>query len=166
MEMIDILKSIVGGITEQTKMGLVKWIDDSKISTVEKEKYSYIEDKQGLSPSLYYRMDRNTMLEVHFFLYRDGSISRSFMWIKNDGLQEGNISIDASLIPDYVNLEKILYDTFITPKLSRHPRNFNSDMVVLSGMASKCGLDVVREIKLNSILGETESKKSWISKLF
>lgn len=165
MEIVDALKSIILGLSEQTRMGSIKWIDDSKIASVE-SKLSFVKGEDGkLDQNLYYRMDRDTFLQVHFSLYPDHSINYSWIVFENDGFQDGRMVVGIKTIPEYADLEKVLFDKYITPKMNLSRKNNETDKNVLINIASKCGLDVVRDMKLNSILNE-DGKKGWFKSLF
>ena len=166
MEMIDVLKSILLGLGEQTKMGVVNWMDESSFGHVS-EKYYFLKDKEfSLRPTLYYQFNRRMILQVHFDLLRDGSLNYSWITFESDDLQESRLTIGVKQVPEYIDFEKIMFDKYIAPKIAMQSKNYETDMRVLINMTTQCGPDVVRDMKLNSILNEGSDKKGWFSKLF
>ena len=161
--MINEIKSIIEGLTIQTTSDTIKWINDIEMKKMNKDSFLY--DTHDLSPNLYYKLDSGTSFKVPFTLQHDHSISNSYLIINNEKLQRGWIVTGYKDFPkEYAELEKILYEKYIISLLKNSDKNIVTDTKILNNIVSKCGIEAVRNAKLNDILDD--NKKGFFKKIF
>jgi hypothetical protein len=56
-----------------------------------------------------------------------------------------------------------MFDKYAKPVVSNYKKNYQSDLKILTNVVGLCGIEAVRDMKLNSILGD---EKGWFKKIF
>ena len=169
MKIEDIVKSIILGIISQTESNSIKWLNSNQYNdSLGRDPKIWNDKDKNLDHTFHYVIDSNTEISVQYYLLRDQSINRFWMTIKSESLQDGNISFHVNQGYVEVNqLRDLLYEKFIKPKLSKSIKSYQTDVSFLENLVSKCGIEAVRDMKVNKVLSIPEkSDEGWLKKLF
>jgi hypothetical protein len=163
--MIEALKSIIQGLTIQTECDGIKWLTSNQLSKIDKEHSFRENNDEKLDISLFLKLDKETLIQYHCNINHDHTINSSWVSIDNKKLQNGNVLISIRTFSEYKDLEDILYKKYIKPILDSYKLNYDTDVKVLEDIVSKCGIEAVRDFKINSILSEKDNR-GFFGKLF
>lgn len=162
----DAMKSIILGLTMKTNDNSIKWMNDDEWNIHLKRDPKIWERKESLSLSYYLILDKDTQIQLHMSISSDHSkVDGSFINIKNDNLQNGEIganSYSTYCTQEYKDLVDLMFKKYVQPKILTYKKNYQSDIDCLTNIVGLCGIESVRDMKLNSIL----DKRGWIDKLF
>lgn len=163
-ELIDALKSIVQGLESQTKSDSIKWLTGKQYAKTDKSKSYYDNNEEKLELYLFHILDSSTVIKYHCYIGHNHEINNSWLSIENSNLQDGRLVITSGTFPEYQDLEDVLYDKYLEPILNSYKLNYDTDLKVLESIVGKCGIEAVRDFKLNSLLGGEE--KGFFNKIF
>lgn len=161
--MIDLLKSIILGLKLQTESDTIKWLTGEQLAKTDNEHSFRANKGEKLDISLFLKLDNTTLIQYQCYVGHNHVINSSWISIDNPKLQNGNIVISVKTFTEYKDLEDILYEKYIKPILNSYKLNYETDIKVLESIVSKCGVEAVRDFKINSILSE---KKGFFKNLF
>lgn len=166
-ELLQGLKSVVEGLTMQTESGQIKWMDHNQFAE-KNEKHSWLKsDKEKLDITMLYRLDSKTVFRFSFYLQHDHQISRSYLCVENDDFQGGYLIIAQNNLPELKALEDIVYDRHVKPLIKSYYKSYQRDVAILSSIVNKCGIEVARDFKINTILdSDKKENKGIFGKIF